>query len=89
MCKILTAEILKDNDASTFDGWSLSSTIRGGSGGPAGTVWAGPLFEFLTLLLAINHYKTTNYLPSKKAEQYFTNIVCIDHHIILLLTHIT
>ena len=33
---------------------------RGGSGGPAGTVLAGPLFEFLTLLLAINHYKPTN-----------------------------
>ena len=33
---------------------------RGGSGGPAATVWAGPLFEFLTLLLAINHYKPTN-----------------------------
>ena len=32
---------------------------RGGSGGPAGTVWARPLFEFLTFLLAINHYKTT------------------------------
>ena len=34
--------------------------IRGGSGGPAGTVWAGPLFEFLIVLLAMNHYKTTN-----------------------------
>ena len=32
----------------------------GSSGGPAGTVWAGPLFELLKLLLAINHYKTTN-----------------------------
>ena len=35
---------------------------RVGSGAPAGTVWAGPLFEFLTLLIAINYYKTT-YLP--------------------------
>ena len=35
---------------------------KGGSGGLAGTVWAGPLFEFLTLLIAVNHYKTT-YLP--------------------------
>ena len=29
---------------------------RGSSGGLAGTVWVGPLFEFLTLLIAINHY---------------------------------
>ena len=54
---------------------------RGGSGAPAGTVWAGPLFEFLTLLLAINHYKTTNLLPSKKPEQHLSNTVYIDHHI--------
>ena len=27
---------------------------------PDGMVLAGPLFEFLTLLLAINYYKTTN-----------------------------
>ena len=33
---------------------------RGGSGGPAGTVLAGPLFKFSTVLLAVNHYKTTN-----------------------------
>ena len=33
---------------------------QGGSGGPAGMVWAGPLLEFLTLLLAINHYETIN-----------------------------
>ena len=32
---------------------------RGSSGGLAGMIWAGPLFEFSTLL---NHYKTT-YLP--------------------------
>ena len=33
--------------------------IRGGSGGPAGTVWAGPFFT----QLSINHYK----LPSECA----------------------
>ena len=33
---------------------------RVGSGGPAGTVLARPLSEFLIVLLAINHYKTTN-----------------------------
>ena len=38
-----------------------------------GLVWAGTLFEFLTLLLVINHYKTTNSLPSKKPEQHLSN----------------
>ena len=31
-----------------------------GSGSPAGMVLARPLVEILTVLLAINHYKTTN-----------------------------
>ena len=43
-----------------FQGGGYAAPNRGGSGSPAGTVWAEPLFEFLTLLLAINHYKTTN-----------------------------
>ena len=34
---------------------------REGSGGPAGTVLAGPLFEFLTVLLAINYSKSGNF----------------------------
>ena len=39
----------------------LQETIsRSSSGGLAGTVLAGPLFELLTVLLAINHYKTTD-----------------------------
>ena len=37
--------------------WSLLEIWLRGSGGPADPVWAGTLFEFLTLLLAINHYK--------------------------------
>ena len=39
---------------------NIETCYRGGSGGPAGTVLAGQLFEFLTLLLATNHYKATN-----------------------------
>ena len=38
----------------------IETCYRGGSGDPAGTVLAGQLFEFLTLLLAIKHYKATN-----------------------------
>ena len=52
----------------------MQSLYRGGSGGPAGTVWAGPLFEFLTLLLAINHYKPIYQLITfQKPEQHLSN----------------
>ena len=64
---------------------------RGGCEGPAGMVLAGPLFEFLTLLLAINHYKSTNWLPSKKLKrQQFSNNYSIHWSpYLLLLTPIT
>ena len=59
---------------------------RGGSGGPAGTVWAGPLFEFFNI---VTSYKNYQLITFQKPEQHLSNTVYINHHIILLFTHIT
>ena len=83
LCKDIISSII------TIIPQASKQECRVGSGGSAGTVLAEPLFEFLTVLLAINHLKLpTNYLPKSLNCIYLIQYTLITMHIVLLLTHI-
>ena len=59
--------------------------------GAALVVWLvrfGP-DHFLIFNIANSYKSLYNYLPSKMPEQKFSNLIYVDHHIVLMLTSIT